>query len=1156
MPFSEALKSQPEKRHLRRYISLKLSAMGLPAFTGASQDFLSLTKELLRNHREKDRLLGDFLAPIDQRVQNFLDQHLADVVENAASIRLPNHTLVLDQFGLARELSVPANGHRFSNAYVESYRIKQGVLHNPRNDRRTTKGVFHVTEDGLPIPADKRAVPRKTFAKLLAVALKPSQELQTLPFMTDQPEQVHCMVSLMLRPVVVPEIPGVMKRKTSEIRFFAPGSLISNLDFVESIFGNGGDPILPENDAALKPDEWTGHTGCVILAPQLNFCKKKDVGLPHVSEATDRQKRDGMCWEDPEELYNEGGAFKITCRNEEGVMVTLIADNYFGYCKKEVKTQISYSANLYGICEEEHAGGAIAFPSYHLGDVFRLDSGVEANGETVANVLTRFPTIFVPQEGGYALHREDPNIVLIPEDATLSLTTQTGTWKHNGKDVCIHVSPDHTYLLPSGYKVKMEKHPSAPTWRFVGTSAIGTFCHKPCTVSGGGKSEISKSIQDFMLYGPVFIANFEEDTNAVDVIINYDYEHRFAGARPNPDVPSRPLLSSKRSIGSVIKLLTPSPDYNAEYNAWLESIPDRIKAIVYFVKRFYREEWNGNWKSHFSTDFINGNQGNELKFEGRKLVGNFLRIGFLESGEWRTFKLRQDFVPAEKVQMEDDISASAVVPVEWLGSGKQGNKGSVKILENCEARLFQRPDEAINRGMDKQTELDMSQPNNFLSNYEPISRQQAEELAQDTLGLYAYTEPIRNCLLEFLAEPESTADSKNDPRFEFIALPSHPRLVDGKPTKNPRYLQLRPDVSSPKKTFISKLGVRLYNNLGENSPLVYPVDAVLGGRRNNPPDYNAGIRPLAVYNPIHYQELPELFMDFICSLTGKSPSTTGAGSEGALTKGPFNALHPTTDLNNAFLSYILTQDDVFTTAAGYVGPKFKVDHDISLLVPEIWCRMSPKERQAKFLIEQGCLERVEDFEHNGKLIRAARLGYRMTEKFQRLYLGRIFDSPHAVFSPEMLKPELQSMEVFVDGVLNITEAQERVAKDYIVYGGVKGAVPPIQALLHIMAEGKYNGLSESDPELREMFDRDKVLASDWFQERLEIKRQRDLALWQRNLQYLENAYSDQKYHPDPHGSAALEEKIEHAKSLVKKLVSANSVEDFKGTIGADPIYRG
>ena len=34
-----------------------------------------------------------------------------------------------------------------------------------------------------------------------------------------------------------------------EVRFFAPGNLVSNLDFVESIFGNGGDPFLPENDA-------------------------------------------------------------------------------------------------------------------------------------------------------------------------------------------------------------------------------------------------------------------------------------------------------------------------------------------------------------------------------------------------------------------------------------------------------------------------------------------------------------------------------------------------------------------------------------------------------------------------------------------------------------------------------------------------------------------------------------------------------------------------------------------------------------------------------------------------------------------------------------------------------------------------------------------
>ena len=81
-----------------------------------------------------------------------------------------------------------------------------------------------------------------------------------------------------------------------------------------------------------------------------------------------------------------------------------------------------------------------------------------------------------------------------------------------------------------------------------------------------------------------------------------------------------------------------------------------------------------------------------------------------------------------------------------------------------------------------------------------------------------------------------------------------------------------------------------------------PVNAVMPGRRNNPPDVVAHIRSLAVYNPIHYMELPELFMEYICSMTGKSPSTTGAGSEGALTKGPFNALPPIIDLNNALVA--------------------------------------------------------------------------------------------------------------------------------------------------------------------------------------------------------------------------------------------------------------
>ena len=110
----------------------------------------------------------------------------------------------------------------------------------------------------------------------------------------------------MLRPVVCPHVDGATAEKSMETRFFAPGNLVSNLDFVESIFGNAGDPYLPDNDSQLDLDHWSGHTGAVILAPQLVRMKKKDLGLPNIADATDRQKKDGMCWETEDEFYNDG----------------------------------------------------------------------------------------------------------------------------------------------------------------------------------------------------------------------------------------------------------------------------------------------------------------------------------------------------------------------------------------------------------------------------------------------------------------------------------------------------------------------------------------------------------------------------------------------------------------------------------------------------------------------------------------------------------------------------------------------------------------------------------------------------------------------------------------------------------------------------------
>jgi hypothetical protein len=99
----------------------------------------------------------------------------------------------------------------------------------------------------------------------------------------------------------------------------------------------------------------------------------------------------------------------------------------------------------------------------------------------------------------------------VPEDAHFDLHKQTRFLDERcGGERAIKLQPDKTYVRPSGYKVRMEKPPGANrAWRLVGTAAEGTLCHKPCTVSGGGKSEISKPITDAILTGPVFVADLK-----------------------------------------------------------------------------------------------------------------------------------------------------------------------------------------------------------------------------------------------------------------------------------------------------------------------------------------------------------------------------------------------------------------------------------------------------------------------------------------------------------------------------------------------------------------------------------------------------------------------------------------------------------------------
>ncbi|HEV7926104.1 MAG TPA: hypothetical protein VGR14_12150 [Verrucomicrobiae bacterium] len=1124
-------------------INLRLALTGCPTFgNGAVSSLPGLAAPMFSRQKETMRLLADYLCPADWRIDHFLREYLYDANFTA---HWPKRTFVLDSPGLARALSLPPDRDEFMSDIICSYRLRQGVLHNPVNDRRTTQGVFHVAEEGLPIPDDKKAVPKIVFAQLLSQALQPPASLLRLPFTSTQEEQAECFVSLLIRPVVCPAVPGFIEEKSMEIRFFAPGNLVSNLDFIESIFGNAGDPFLPENDAGLDVEHWSGHTGCIILAPHLVKLTKKSLGLPPWDAASERQKRDGMCWKDENEFYNSGSAFKITARDERGVIVTIIADNYFGYCKKEVKTQLSYAANLYGLCEEEHAGGARVYASYDLGEEFDTDKHVRFRGHSFEEVLQLAGAAMELRPEGYAIDKRYPDIIYVPRDVQFDLRKQSITWPAEGGERSIKLLAGKIYIRPSGYRVQMEKPSANRTWRLIGTVAEPTFCHKPSTVSGGGKSEISKPITDAIIHGPVFTADFKKDFDLLADLIDRDYSDCYRDPL-KIGVDKRPILSSERSLGSVVKLFTPSTtDYTDKFNQWLGLIPQYLLELLFVVKRFYKSSWGANWREHFSVDIINGTPGNELKCDGRKLVSNFLRVGYDADGSWRVFGLRKDFHPAGKLQTEDDISASVVVPASALQHlNPEYSNPSVKFVCNTERRLFQRPDEAIHRGYDQQTEKDLSEPDNFLSNFQPLAERDARELIEDSIGFATFTQPMQHLILD--------AIKNGGPRY--FASSAHPRMVDGQPSKNPRYLQKRPDLVNARDVYAAEMATRLQRRISLETPLYTPVNVVVPGRRNNPPDPAARIRSLAVFNPVHYMELPELFMEFISSMTGKSPSTTGAGSEGALTKGPFNALPPIIDLNAALVSFALTDYDAFISSAGYIGPRVRVDHDISLLIPEVWCRMTPSERQPAFLIDNGYFEKCEDFDFNGCKVQASRLGYRMTASFVRTFFGRVFNYPFAVFTDEMLRPEQQDMAVFADGVDNIVGTHKRVAESYFADGSIEMACPPLKALLHIMARGNYEGRDVNHPGFRVLFSRDSVVASAWYARRLEAKQKHDIKLWHRHATYLENFLKKKNYAEEAErlGIAA---KLESAWATYHKVKTGEYLASLQGTIGLQPLDK-
>lgn len=169
-------------------------------------------------------------------------------------------------------------------------------------------------------------------------------------------------------------------------------------------------------------------------------------------------------------------------------------------------------------------------------------------------------------------------------------------------------------------------------------------------------------------------------------------------------------------------------------------------------------------------------------------------------------------------------------------------------------------------------------------------------------------------------------------------------------------------------------------------------------------------------------------------------------------------------------------------------------------------------------------------------------------------MSRIFDEPTAVFSDRMLKPELQGLEDYVDGIKNITEAQQKVALNYFEDGSIEAAIPPLKILLHIMAYGNYEGKEISDSELRKYFDRDYVVNSDWYKERLKLKQEKDIAFFTKQIQYLEDFISN-PFNTNIANELNIQDRLTQVKQRLEEVSSKEYLNLLEGTIGVDPLCR-
>ena len=139
----------------------------------------------------------------------------------------------------------------------------------------------------------------------------------------------------------------------------------------------------------------------------------------------------------------------------------------------------------------------------------------------------------------------------------------------------------------------------------------------------------------------------------------------------------------------------------------------------------------------------------------------------------------------------------------------------------------------------------------------------------------------------------------------------------------------------------------------------------------------------------------------------------------------------------------------------------------------------------------------------------------------------------------------------MDGVHNITEAQQRVALQAFEDGSIEEACPPLLALLSIMAHGAFQGKDAHHPDIRRLFTLEALQASDWYRQRLDAKQCVDERLWRRHVAALD-AWLAEHAVADGALAARMRQRRDYAAAQLNRATAPEYLESLRGTLGVQP----